>query len=81
MKFKLFQEVSLAKDIPDRGLRRGDIATIVDCHPSGSREMGYSIEVFNAVGETITVTVVPESYLQKLSANEILHVRTLADTA
>lgn len=79
MKFKLFQQVALAKDIPDKGLKRGDLATVVDYHPARGREPGYSIEVFNAVGDTIAVTAVPESSLQELTANEILHVRPLAE--
>jgi hypothetical protein len=52
MRYKLFQQVALAKDIPDKKLRRGDLATVVDHHPAGDGEPGYSIEVFNAVGDT-----------------------------
>jgi hypothetical protein len=78
MKFKQFQQVALAKDIPDRKLRRGDLATIIDIHPKNGGEIGYSIEIFNALGETIAVTTVPESLLDELTANEILHARPLA---
>lgn len=78
MKYKLFQQVALAKDIPERKLRRGDVATVVDYHSTSGGEAGYSIEVFNAVGDTIAVTVVPESFLQDLTSDEILHVRLLA---
>ena len=77
MRFKEFQQVALAEDIPESNLRRGDLATIVDVHPANGGEVGYSIEVFNAVGETIAVTTVPESVLEELTANEILHVRSL----
>jgi len=78
MKFKLFQQVALSKDIPEKRLRRGDLATVVDHHPARDGEPGYSIEVFNAVGDTIAVTVVPESSLQELTPDEILHLRFLA---
>jgi hypothetical protein len=77
MKFKEFQQVALAKDIPESNLRQGDLVTIVDVHPANGGEVGYSIEVFNALGETIAVTTVPESALEELTANEILHVRSL----
>jgi hypothetical protein len=77
MRFKEFQQVALAKDIPENKLRRGDLATIVDIHPANGGEAGYSIEVFNALGETIAVTTVPESLLEELTANEVLHVRSL----
>jgi len=78
MRYKLFHQVALAKDIPEKRLRRGDVATVVDHHPAREGEPGYSIEVFNAVGDTIAVTVVPESFLQELTPDEILHVRSLA---
>jgi Domain of unknown function (DUF4926) len=78
MRFKEFQQVALAKDIPEQKLRRGDLATIIDVHPKSGEEVGYSIEIFNALGETIAVTTVPESLLEELTANEILHARSLA---
>ena len=80
MRFKPFQQVALARDIPEKNLRRGDVATIVDTHPANGGEVGYSIEIFNAVGDTIAVTAVPESFLQELTAEEILHVRPLTET-
>jgi hypothetical protein len=49
----------------------------VDIHPRNGGEIGYSIEIFNALGETIAVTTVPESLLEELTANEVLHVRSL----
>ena len=79
MKYALFQRVALAKDLSAKHLQRGDVATIVDCHPANGGEEGYSIEVFNAVGETITVTAVAVSCLQPLTANEVMHVRSLAE--
>jgi len=78
MRFKQFQQVALARDLPEKKLRRGDLATVVDVHPKNGGEIGYSIEVFNAIGDTIAVTLVSESLLEDLTANEILHVRSLA---
>jgi hypothetical protein len=79
MKYELFQRVALARDLPEKQLQRGDVATIVDCHPPHGGESGYSIEVVNAVGDTIAVTAVAESCLQPLTANDIMHVRSLAE--
>jgi len=77
-KYELFQRVALTRDLPAKRLRRGDVATIVDCHPApDDGEAGYSLEVFNAIGETIEVIVVAESDLQPLRANEVLNVRAL----
>jgi hypothetical protein len=39
---------------------------------------GYSIEVFNAVGETIAVISVPANALEPLREDEVLSVRPLA---
>ena len=79
MKYELFQRVALARALPDKRLQRGDVVTIVDRHPPNGGEPGYSIEVFNAVGETIAVTVVAESSLQPLMASDIIHVRSLEE--
>lgn len=80
IKYKLFQQVALAQDIPGKGLQRGDVATVVECHPAHEGKPGYSIEVFNAVGETFVVTTVSENFLEELTADEVLHVRPLAQT-
>jgi len=40
-------------------------------------ETGYSLEIFNAVGETLAVVTVRESEIQSLRKDEILHVRQL----
>ena len=79
MKYELFQRIALARDLPEKRLQRGDVVTIVDRHPPNGGEPGYAIEVFNALGETIAVTVVAESCLQPLTASDIIHVRSLAE--
>jgi hypothetical protein len=76
MAYKLFTRVSLAEDLPEYGLHEGDLATIVESHEGKpGQETGYSLEVFNAVGETITVLVMEESKISPVKKNEILHVR------
>jgi hypothetical protein len=79
MKYELFQRIALARELPEKRLQRGDVVTIVDRHPPNGGEPGYSIEVFNALGETIAVTVVVESCLQPLTASDIIHVRSLTE--
>ncbi len=75
--YPLFQEVILAIDIPEKGLKKGDIATVVEYHPATDSEDGYSLEVFNALGDTIAVVTVAESAIGAFSANEVLSVRPL----
>lgn len=82
MKFELFRRVALKTDVPENGLRRGDVATIVEYHQGRpDQEPGYSLEVFNAVGDTVAVITLRESQIEPLSAKEILHVRPLAVAA
>ena len=82
MKFEMFSRVALKTDVPEEGLRRGDVATIVDYHVGRpGQEPGYSLEVFNAVGDTVAVIALGESEIEPLTATGILHVRPLAATA
>ena len=81
MKIELFKRVALKIDIPDEGLRKGDVATIVDYLPGKDGEDGYALEVFNAIGETIAVVMVSESAVEPLTRDKIPSVRLLAKTA
>lgn len=81
MTFELYINAVLARDLPAEGLCRGDVVKIVDHHPVPGGEDGYSIEVFNALGDTIAVTSVPESALEPLLADEVFSVRRLERAA
>lgn len=75
----MFSRVALKTDVPEHGLRRGDLATIVDFHPGvPGQEPGYSLEVFNAVGDTVAVIALGESQIETLREDEILCARVLA---
>ena len=76
MRYNLFQEVVLTEDISEKGLKRGDVATVVEHHPVADGEDGYSLEIFNALGDTIAVVTVPESAIELMSGDEIFSVRT-----
>ena len=78
MKFELYKDAVLTCDVPEHRLKRGDIVKLVDHHVARDGSEGYSIEVFNAVGETIAVTAVAESALETLRGDEILCARVRA---
>ena len=78
MKLEPYPEAALTVDLPKYQLRRGDVVKLVDHHVALDGTEGYSIEVFNAVGETITVTAVPISALEALRQDEVLSARPLA---
>ncbi|GKS63880.1 hypothetical protein YTPLAS72_11840 [Nitrospira sp.] len=77
MRFDLYTDVALACDLPEHRLRRGDIVKLVDHHVAPDGTEGYSIEVFTALGSTLTVTTVPTSALEALRQDEVLCARTL----
>lgn len=58
--FARYTDAALACDLPEHALRRGDLVKIIDVHSAADGETGYSIEIFNALGETMAVTAVPE---------------------
>ena len=64
--------------MPEHRLKCGDLVKLVDHHVARDGSEGYSIEVFNAVGETIAVTAVPETALESLREDEVLCARVLA---
>lgn len=82
MTLELFQEVALSRDIPEHHLKMGDVATLLDYvpHPSGGED-GCVLEVFNAIGETISVILVPLSAIEALRADEVLQVRSLTEAS
>ena len=79
MKVELYQEVALVCDLPEHGLKVGDLAMLIDfvAHPNGGEE-GCVLEIFNAIGESLTTIVVPISVIKALRSDEVLSVRPLA---
>jgi hypothetical protein len=80
MKHELFSHVILTEDLPESGLCRGDLATVVERYPGApGQEAGYELEVFNAVGETVAVVSVRESQVEAPRQDERLCVRQAAE--
>jgi len=77
MKFELYTDVALARDLPEHRLKRGDIVKLVDYHVAPDRTEGYSVEVLNAVGGTLAVIAVSASALEALRQDEVLSARSL----
>jgi hypothetical protein len=77
MKFELYKDMMLTRDLPEEKLKRGDIVKLVERISTGTSEDAYSVEVFNALGDTIAVVTVPESALAALRDDEILCARPL----
>lgn len=82
MKFELYKEVTLTRDIPAEKLRKGDVTTLVEIvpHPFGG-EKGAVLEVFNALGDSIAVVTVPFSAIAPLRSDHMPTVRPLLEVA
>jgi hypothetical protein len=65
MAFEPYSDVILTRDVLERGLRAGDVGTIVDRHLAPSvPEDGYSVEFFDMTGNTVAIVTVPASALR-----------------
>ncbi|HYV41455.1 MAG TPA: DUF4926 domain-containing protein [Thermoanaerobaculia bacterium] len=78
MSVSLFERVVLLRDLPEEGLRAGDIGTIVERHPaSGGTPPGYEVEFFAANGETVAVASVPADAVRLATDRDLLSARML----
>jgi hypothetical protein len=73
MKLEVFKEAAFVRDVPERGIKKGDVATVIDY--LDDPEPGYVLEVFDALGHTVDVLSVPESYLEPIVEGERFQVR------
>ena len=75
----MYGEVIPTRDVTERGLRAGDVGTIVERHivPDVSEE-GYSIEFFDMTGNTVAVVTLPASSLRLPTPADRPAVRALS---
>lgn len=71
---KELELVALTVDLPDHGLRAGDIGTVVDVHGGGK---GYQVEFMTVLGETVAVAAVLPDQIRRVGRNEIPSARLL----
>lgn len=78
MSVSLFERVVLLRDLPEEGLRAGDVGTLVERHPAtGEAPEGYEVEFFAATGETFSVASVPRDAVRPATERDLLSVRVL----
>jgi hypothetical protein len=69
---KELESVVLATDLPEYGLKQGDIGTIVLVHGDGK---GYEVEFMTLDGETVAVISLLPSQVRPIGRREIAHAR------
>ena len=64
--------VVLVNDLPEHGLEKGDIGTVVLVHGNGE---GYEVEFMTLHGETVAVISLFASQIRPIGKKEIAHAR------
>ncbi|MFC1816743.1 DUF4926 domain-containing protein [Thermodesulfobacteriota bacterium] len=75
---KELETIALSRDIPEYGLKAGDIGVVVHCYGEGDT---FEIEFVTAEGETIAVLTLSDADIRQVRGKEVLHVRTLEQVA
>jgi hypothetical protein len=74
----MYGDVILTCDVPESGLRAGDVGTVVERHSvPGVTEEGYSVEFFDMTGNTVAVVTLPASALRMPTPADRPAVRAL----
>ncbi len=66
--------IVLLRDLPEDGLKAGDIGTVVHVHQGGA---GYEVEFITLAGETVAVVTLLPSQLRPITRRDLAHVREL----
>jgi hypothetical protein len=75
---KELDSVVLTTDLPEHGLARGDIGTVVLVHEGGK---GCTVEFMTLAGHTIAVVTLLANQVRQIAKDEIAHARHLAAAA
>jgi hypothetical protein len=72
---KELDTVVLTHDIPEQGLRKGDLGAVVLCHEGGEH---YEVEFVTGDGKTVALLTLSKQDIRLRRDQEILHVREYA---
>jgi hypothetical protein len=76
MSLELYGRAMLMADLPDEGLREGDVGVVVEHYEArGDSPEGCELEFFSARGETVAVVSVPATAVRAADRHELLTVR------
>jgi hypothetical protein len=75
--FNLLDTVVLDRDLPEHGLRRGDLGAVVDVYPPD----GLEVEFVLASGKTQALVTVRQGDVRAVGDGDLIAVRDLQRTA
>lgn len=78
MMIRELDSVVLTCDLPDYGLKCGDVGTVVLVHASSA---GYEVEFMTLAGETLAVIFLSPGQLRPIGRREIAHARNIGSVA
>lgn len=82
MKPDLYSRVVVTLDLPQEDVRRGDITTVVEyVPPPNGGEEGAILEIFDTLGNSLGVVIVPVSAIAPLSRGMVPAARPTTRTA
>ncbi len=70
---KELDSVVLTVDLPEHGLKKGDVGTVVLLHG----DKGYEVEFMTLNGKTLTVVSLPRGHVRPVGNREIAQARTV----
>ena len=74
---KELDAVALTCDLPEQGLKRGDVGTVVLVHGNG---VAFEMEFAGYDGHTVALITLERHQVRPLQASDIPHARELAST-
>ena len=77
MKYRLLDCVVLKSDLPEFGLRTGDLGAIVEIYDPD----GLEVEFVKASGATLAVITISDRKVRPVNASDIVSVRSLSHAA
>lgn len=71
---KELDTVVLSRDLPEHGLKQGDIGVVVHFYKEGK---AFEVEFITGQGDTVAVVTLKSEDVRLMQNKEILHVRKL----
>ena len=71
--FQLLETVVATIDIPDEGIRAGDVGTIVDVYTQGAT--AYEVEFATAEGSSRASVTLAPAHVRRLTSTDVLTTR------
>jgi hypothetical protein len=77
MTFAALDTVVLVRDLPEHGLRSGDLGAVVEVYPPG----GLEVEFVTASGRTTALVTLKSADVRPISDSDLVAVRSIGRTA